>query len=380
MKGGIYTKERCPLCGEKFVRTENDLRCPIHQTRPRRVYLVLYSKELAKHMKLYSDSHGIPFSSYEQADRILTKIRAEIDAGSFDPSRYVPTKLKPLQLTNYAEKWLKDREAEVEKRVLSPSYLKELRRFVRIFQEHFGPMDIRDIGTRRVKEFYLSLQGSPKYISNILSALHKMMADALDYGDISTMPKFPEFEIPEADFKIIDLDQQDQIISSIENPMDRAYIFFTARQMVRPSETRALFWEDVDFKYDRVTIRRHFSLNVLRETTKSKRIKILPLNLEVREALMRLPRHIRSPFVFQKDGLPYLESYARKLWNRITAEMGIDISLYQGTRHSSATEAVNRVGMDVVQEFLGHTRRTMTKKYARVDVDSLRTVFREKKA
>ena len=342
--------------------------------------MVLYSKELAKHMKLYSDSHGIPFSSYEQADRILTKIRAEIDAGSFDPSRYVPTKLKPLQLTNYAEKWLKDREAEVEKRVLSPSYLKELRRFVRIFQEHFGPMDIRDIGTRRVKEFYLSLQGSPKYISNILSALHKMMADALDYGDISTMPKFPEFEIPEADFKIIDLDQQDQIISSIENPMDRAYIFFTARQMVRPSVTRALFWEDVDFKYDRVTIRRHFSLNVLRETTKSKRIKILPLNLEVREALMRLPRHIRSPFVFQKDGLPYLESYARKLWNRITAEMGIDISLYQGTRHSSATEAVNRVGMDVVQEFLGHTRRTMTKKYARVDVDSLRTVFREKKA
>ncbi|MEW6375095.1 MAG: tyrosine-type recombinase/integrase [Thermodesulfobacteriota bacterium] len=323
MKGGIYTKERCPLCGEKFVRTENDLQCTIHQTRPRRLYLVLYSKELGKHMKLYFDSRGIPFSSYEQADRILTKIRAEIDAGSFDPSRYVPTKLKPLQLTNYAEKWLKDREAEVEKRVLSPSYLKELRRFVRIFQEHFGATDIRDIGTRRVKEFYLSLKGSPKYISNVLSALHKMMVDALDYGDISTMPKFPEFEIPEADFRTIDLDQQNAIIQAIPNPIDRAYVLFTARQMVRPSETRALFWEDVDFKYDRVTIRRHFSLNELRETTKSKRIKILPLNLEVREALMRLPRHIRSPFVFQKDGLPYSESYARKLWNRITSGMGV---------------------------------------------------------
>ena len=114
MKGGIYTKERCPVCNGKFIGTQNDLVCPVHQTSPRRYYVVLYSRELGKHMKLYSDSRGIPFSSYEQADRILTKIRAEIDAGSFDPSRYVPMKLKPLQFTNYAEKWLGEREAEVE--------------------------------------------------------------------------------------------------------------------------------------------------------------------------------------------------------------------------------------------------------------------------
>ncbi len=126
-------------------------------------------------------------------------------------------------------------------------------------------------------------------------------------------------------------------------------------------------------------IRRHFSLNELRETTKSKRIKILPLNAEVKDALAKLPRHIRSAFVFQKDGVPYSESYARKLWNRITAELGIRISLYQGTRHSSATEAVNRVGMDTVQEFLGHTRRTMTKRYARINTEVLRAVFPEKK-
>ena len=48
------------------------------------------------------------------------------------------------------------------------------------------------------------------------------------------------------------------------------------------------------------------------------------------------------------------------------------------TKERCATEAVNRVGMDTVQEFLGHTRRTMTKKYTRVNVDSLRAVFPEK--
>ena len=42
-------------------------------------------------------------------------------------------------------------------------------------------------------------------------------------------------------------------------------------------------------------------------------------------------------------------------------------------------EVFNRVGMDAVQEFLGHTRKTMTKKNARVNVDALRGVFPERK-
>src|SRR5512139_2959919 len=154
-----------------------------------------------------------------------------------------------------------------------------------MFQDHFGSTDIRDIGTREVKELYLSLNGSPKYRSNVLSVFHKLLSDALDYGDISTMPKFPEFEIPEADFRTIDLDQQDAMIQAIPDPMDRTYVLFTARQMVRPSETRALLWEDIDFKHDRVTIGRHFSLNELRETTKSKRIKVLRLDNEVKNPL-----------------------------------------------------------------------------------------------
>jgi len=344
MKGGVYTKEKCPVCGGNFHRLDNDLLCQDHQTRPRKLYVQLYSRELGKYINLFSDARGIPFSSYEQAYRILTKIRAEIDAGSFDPSRYVPQKLKPLQFINWSTRWLQNREIEAEKKIISPSYLKELRRFVSIFQNFFDKIDIRDIGTKQVNDFYLSLKGSPKYIINILSCLHKMLSDALDWGDIGKMPKFPKIEAPEPDFKTIDLDQQDAIIQKITDPMDRAYILFTAREMVRPSETRALFWDDLDFKHDRVVIRRHFSLNELRETTKSKRIKVLPLDGEVKEALQKLPRYIlvdksgkqyASPFVFQKNGHPYSESYARKLWNRITSEMGIKISFYQGTRHSS---------------------------------------------
>jgi integrase len=126
-------------------------------------------------------------------------------------------------------------------------------------------------------------------------------------------------------------------------------------------------------------IRRHFSLNELRETTKSKRIKVLPLDPTVKDALTRLPRHITSPFVFHKRGNAYSESYGRKLWNRTIAALGIKISFYQGTRHSSATEALNRTNLDLVRQFLGHTRPAMTEKYAKQNPEGLKAVLRKDK-
>lgn len=378
MRGGIFTKEKCPICGAKFKRLPNELICTEHQTRPRKVFIELYSRQLQKHVYIYSNSRGQPFGSYEEAERLLTVIRSEIDNhGDFDASKYVSEKVKPLKFSNWSENWLEKKETEASKGLKAPSYLKVVRVYVRKFQAFFGETDIRDIGTKRIHEFYLSLSGAPHYIKNIITALEKLLRDALDWEDIYQMPKFPKIDVPEPDIRTIDLDLQDKIIRAIPDPMDRAYVLFSAREMVRPSETRALWWEDLDFKHDRVTIRRHFSLNELRSTTKAKRIKHLPLDGEVKQTLQGLPRHLTSPFVFWKrDGHPFSESWARKLWNRISLTLGVNISLYQGTRHSSATEAADRVGVDAVQEFLHHTSRAMTKRYAKVNPDGMKKVLR----
>ncbi len=264
----------------------------------------------------------------------------------------------------------------MQKGIRSPSYVKTLRVYLYKFQDYFRQIDIRDIGTKNVNDFYLSLQGSPKYIKNILDALEKIFRDALDWEDIRQLPKFPKIEIDEPDTKTIELDLQDKIIQAIPDPMDRTYILFMAREIVRPSEVRALCWEDIDFKHDRVTIRRHFSLNQIRPTTKARQIKILPLDGDVKDALSKLPWHITSPFVFQKKGHPYSESWARKLWKRISKSLNVEISLYQGTRHSSATELAERMGVDLAQEFLHHASRAMTKRYAKQSVENLKKGLR----
>jgi integrase len=379
MRGGIYSREVCPVCGGKFQGLNGELLCPFHLTRPGHYFIALYDKTLKKHIYLYSDSRRNGFTSYEAASRILTKIRSEKDSGAFDVTRYVSQKLKPLKFSNWSEAWLKKKALEVEKGLRSPSYLKALRVYVRKYQGFFRETDIRDITTKMVEEFYLSLEAAPKYRKNLMDGLENMLRDALDYDDIKQLPKFPKVDLSETSIQTITLEDQDRVISSIGNPMDRTFLFVCARLMLRPSEVRALCWEDIDWKFHRVTVQRHFSLNELKPATKARNIKVLPIDEEIEQALHALPHYFDAPFVFWKyKGRPFSESWARRVWREASRKLGFDISLYQGCRHSSATAAAAIVGIDALQSFLHHTSRKMTLRYAKQDVESLRKVLRKK--
>jgi hypothetical protein len=81
MVGRIRTKERCP-CGGKFVEACKGLICPECQRPPRRCFLGI--PQLGPNRKIYSDSTGYFFDSYERADQELSTIRTEIRKGTFD--------------------------------------------------------------------------------------------------------------------------------------------------------------------------------------------------------------------------------------------------------------------------------------------------------
>lgn len=57
-------------------------------------------------LKLYSTKDGDPFYSERQANRILEKIRSEIDSGEFNPKNYSKRELKALRLEHYVTAWL----------------------------------------------------------------------------------------------------------------------------------------------------------------------------------------------------------------------------------------------------------------------------------
>ena len=176
MKGGVYTKEKCPVCQGNFQNIKNDLLCSSHLTRPKHCFIQVYDKFSHKTVQVYTDPETREsFYSYEQAYQLLGKMRREIKAGNFEPSRYVAEKIKPLRFTIWSDKWYEVKRIEVQKRLRAPSYLKMLKVHLSKLKDFFKDMDIRDIGNRQINDFYLWLDGSPKYIKNIMDTFRKML-------------------------------------------------------------------------------------------------------------------------------------------------------------------------------------------------------------
>lgn len=386
MAGSLHTKQRCPKCGGNYTDTGYDMLCQKCYTRPTRLFVSFYWKDpkfkRSKRLKIYSDKQGAPLDSYARAHRVLEVIRNEVDEHRFDPDDYQRQKYQAMGFEKMAKDWLTNQIKLMEKGDLSPSYIKELKRFVhKRFVPYFKKHDVRDLKSGHIKNFYLDLPGklSAKTRRNIMSALHKMFTDFQDDEFIDTMPKFPKFKIPEPSWNWADKDTQESIIQKIPKRFtDVPFINFMARHGVRPGEARALQWRDVNLKEGLVVIRRAFSLNQLREFTKTKKIRVIPLHPETIKEFKKLPRPIdKEQFVFTKKGKPYSESWARKIWNKAKSELEIeDLKLYEGTRHSVASQAYNRgVPLDLIGEMLGHTNPKTTKRYSHIDPSRLISVI-----
>ena len=81
-------------------------------------------------------------------------------------------------------------------------------------------------------------------------------------------------------------------------------------------------------------------------------------------------------FINPNSGKPYLTDTLQRLWKEATKAVGVDIELYQATRHSVASMAASSgVSIAIIKEVLGHTDIRTTQKYSHVNVLSQSQVF-----
>jgi len=376
MKGKIYTKQKCPECGKPFNKIRETFICKKCGTLPEKFFLYFYWPGQGD-MYLYSHD-GIPFTSQRHAERVLERIRSEVDSGTFDPRDYLPKKLEPLKFKNFAKGWLVHYDRRLEKQEIAPSHHRNVKTYIeRYFIPYFGKKDIRHINNGDIVRFHDNLPASLsiKTQKNILGALSKIFNDAYDWGDIEKKPKFPKLEVPEPDWKWISRDIQDIVLREIP-AIDFPIFLFLTREGTRPMEAAALQYHDIDFENDRVMIRRAFSQGEIR-STKTKKQRSIPLDPQVKEAILKLPSPLRADqFVFTKKGRYYTNSMLYKIWRKACEKAGVkDIHVYAGTRHSMASQAANRgVPVQKIGAVLGHTDLKSTLRYAHLDVSSLREV------
>lgn len=379
MAGHIRTLQKCPKCGGKFQG--QPLACPTCLTIPTRFFIDVWWQG---RIKIYTDPQGHVLDSYNRTFTLLATITEQISTGKFDPADYVARELKSLQFANYARVWMERRRAEVGRPAgISRAYFKEIRRyienyFIPFFDKH--KLNIRDIRKGHLLDFkqWLPEHLSLKTVANILGVLHSLFVEAFDRKDIALLPGFPKVGKKEPQTRWITQEEQEAILSHCPEPY-RSLFLFCMRQGCRLGEARALKWENVNLKRRTVTISAAMDLGHWKPFTKERESRDdLPLNSEVREALMALPRSL-SGFVFvNRDGRPLSDTRVRTAWQKAAGKAGIDINAYEGTRHSFATQKL-LLGYSerFVMEATGHKTLSAFRRYGKLRNEALRAMMED---
>jgi site-specific recombinase XerD len=105
-------------------------------------------------------------------------------------------------------------------------------------------------------------------------------------------------------------------------------------------------------------------------------VHYLPLHPQVKEALLQLPRHLSGYVFVNRLGRVLSARRVDAVWKTAAAAAGIEATCYEGTRHSFASQAINRgVSQRKVGDFMGHRWEASTRRYAKMQAESLREVW-----
>lgn len=378
MDGKIRTKEHCPKCGGKFKG--EPLFCSDCLTHPKKYYLDLFHK--GKRYRIFADRQGRTLTSWPASFRVLESIRYELDNNTFDPTKYVASDIKRFLFENRIEAWHKGKVVEYVKGNLAKGYQRILKTYInQYYMSHFKGMDVRLIRTLHIKEFFQQLpQKSLKYTLNIMSALENFFNTLVQDEIIERAPIFPQIVDDKKLPKWVDFYTQIKILKSI--PKDDRHIFiFLAWQGLRPGEARALKVKDIDLEQRLVYVRRTYSDGEIKDRTKGKHEKVRAINPALFGLLKRncAGKHPEAyVFTSPRTKGPYSETAFKRVWHGKTEDF--QITPYQATRHSFASNLINQEGANLksISALLGHTDIRTTLKYAHSDIHGQRLVFKPK--
>jgi integrase len=370
MKGKVRTREKCPKCGKKFqIIEEVAIICSECKTRPNSYFIFLYWE--GNKYRLSRDPDGKIFRSYQDAYHVLQDIRKDILNNVFNISNYLPKEIDQFRGKVLLEKWF------MTKRDKAPKHQKEVRRLIDTYYlPAFYNLDCRQLRTHHIETFYLSLPEhlSQKTKKNIMTMLKNFCNWLYRAEIIARVPIFPVVKVDEKPVKWISKEDQLRILEYI--PKDYKPIFqFMFFHPVRPGEARALKVKDFNIDKGVVLISKTWSLNTVKER-KNKKPYYLPISQYFDTSCLK-GKHPEAFAFTNRYGRPFSETKLREAWHKARKKAGIPhITLYQGCRHSIASQAINAgVSLDVISKALGHSTIEMTKRYATMEIEMVRSVI-----
>jgi integrase len=329
-----------------------DMKGSYHWHSPaKRFYVSVYYDGKRYKVWKYND---LPILHEKIAEKLVNKIRAEKDDGTFDIRSYLPN--SPLNIKAYSEIWLKASPSCANTKRVHRSAINKAVAMI-------GDIDIRTITFSKLSTMQQEMTGSVKWKNSVLIALKAMLHFAIKDGVMKQMPPFPTLEAFQRDtVEYLTFEEQQTVLSAM--PAEHRPIFMFGMECgLRIGELRALKKDCLEDGC--VIIRRSFSQWNLLETTKTYRVRRLPLTARAQE-ILKANRTSFSEYLFTFDGMkPYYERKMREIWTAACDKVGIKINQKNAIRHSLGCQLLDtgKVDLEMVRDIYGHTSTDMTRKY-----------------
>ena len=309
--------------------------------------------------------------SEEMANTLKYIINRQIDQGIFSPERF--KKKKPLHFSAYAPDWLSKQDHLMNATKIA---------YKQYINKHIipvlGHVFIDDITEGMLEDFLNNLDLNSKSKANILGCLMKILHDAERHKDIIKAPAKPVMrgmnKVIDPEVIWLESKEQDLIIAQLK-PEYRPIIMFMMMTGCRPSEARALQWDDVKFNRGEIIFRHTFDCKEKLVPVKGKRPMPVPMIDDIKVLLESIEKTLQ-PFVFVNSftGRPYTAHITSIFGRACKKALGYKIGMAKACRTSFAQQMANN-GMEIsmLSRWLRHSDSRVTKRYYEFKTSSMKS-------
>lgn len=287
-----------------------------------------------------------------------------------------------ITIDEYCVQWLKTKEAQG----VSRSTMQNYKRYVDVhILPSFKGLDLKKIQKNQIESLQILLKKNhnPKGINLIIGALKSIFREAILEGylikspceHIKTLSSDSAHEVFWTKAEI------DQFLKA--NFSNELYIFFlvSLNTGMRKGELAGLCWDRVDFQQNTITVTRTRDKYELKERTKTKLKRVIPMNDLVKSVMLGLfqKRVSDQKLIFLKqNGDPINPHHIYRSFHEAQdkAEMKNHIRFHD-VRHTFASQfVINGGSIYDLQKILGHTNVNMTMRYAHLSMEHLQNVMK----
>ncbi|MBM3248483.1 MAG: hypothetical protein FJZ10_03565, partial [Candidatus Omnitrophica bacterium] len=266
-------------------------------------------------------------------------------------------KEQKIKFEDFADEYL-----ELYSKPNNKSWMKSDRHNLKSLKDFFSGKYLYEITPMLVEKFKAkrAQEVSPATVNRNLACLKSMFNRAIEWGKTKDNPvkKVKLFRENNKRLRYLEKEEIIKLLSNCNGYL-KPIVIVALNTGMRKGEILGLKWHDIDFKRGII-----YLLN-----TKNGEKREIPINEQVKTALIRTKKHPESPYIFCKeDGNPF--GNIRKSFFTALKKAGIMNFHFHDLRHTFASHLVmSGVDLNTVRELMGHKSLEMTLRYSHLSPD-----------